>query len=223
MAKSARQAASAMNPLPDQTHRQSPESHQEELPDVDALAAAKRKAGQLAGDLRKDYPILKPYLVLTMKGAYVEADSSVSTMLEKAPGLFDDNAFKTAALAHLQKEPPLELQEKGNEKKLERWKDTADRKFREIALGLRLLPDALFEIRFGHLDYGEIQRMQKDERVDAVRTPQTSASIRIVIGSVVDFVPGDVAPKSVDQSGKERGSMLSHGQRGRFLQNEPGE
>lgn len=214
MAQSARQAASFMSQLPDQIHRQSPESIQGDLPDVDALAAAKRKAGQLAGDLRKDYPILKPYLALTMKGAYVEADSSVSTMLEKAPGLFDDNPSKTAALVHLQKEPPLELQEKGNEKKLERWKDAADRKFREIACGLRVLPDSLFEIRFGHLDYGEIRRMQKDERVDAVRTPQTGASIRIVLGSVVDFVSG--------MGEKEARSALSHRQSNEPLQNGPG-
>ena len=121
-----------------------------------------------------------------MKGAYVEADSSLISILEKVPGLFDDNPSKTAALAHLKSEPPLELQEKGNEKKLERWKDNADHKFRELACGLRLLPDALFEIRFGHLDYEDIRRMQKDARVDATRTPQTGASIRIVLGRVVE-------------------------------------
>lgn len=211
-----------MSPLPDLIHRQSPEFNQDELPNVDALAAAKNKAVQLTGDLRKDYPILKPYLVLTMKGAYVEADSSLSTILEKVPGLFHDNPSKTAALAHLQREPPMELQEKGNEKKLERWKDNADRKFRELACGLRVLPDSLFEIRFGRLDYGEIQRMQKDERVDATRTPQTSASIRIVIGSVADYVPGGVAPNSGDQNEKERESVLLPRQNNGHLQNESG-
>jgi hypothetical protein len=74
------------------------------------------------------------------------------------------------------------------------------------------LPDALFEIRFGHLNYGQIRRMQKDDRVDATRTPQTSASIRIVLCSVVDFVPGGVVSKSGDRSEKERGSVLSNRQ-----------
>ena len=60
MGHPAKEAASAMSPLPDQIHRQSPESKQGELPDVDALAAAKSKAVQLAGELRKDYPACSP-------------------------------------------------------------------------------------------------------------------------------------------------------------------
>jgi len=167
--------------------------------DLDALSVAGGKAAKLAGELRKDYPTPKPYLVLTMKGAFVNADSPLEPILKEVPGLFVSNGSKTAILKHLQKTAPASLQKKGNEDKMKRWVAAWKRKFEELSTGLRLLPDSLFEIRFDHLDYAEIWRMQKDERVDAARTPQTKASIRIVLGSLADFGTDGVAPKKTDR------------------------
>lgn len=158
--------------------------------DLEALRLASGKAAKLAGDLRKEYPTLKPYLVLTIKGAYVNADSPLESMLREVPELFVSNDAKTAILKHLQKTAPAGLLKKGNEDKLKRWVAAWKRKFEELSADLRLVPDSLFEIRFGHLDYEEIWRMQKDEQVDAVRTPRTKASIRIVLGSLADFLCG---------------------------------
>lgn len=159
--------------------------------DFDALSMAVRKAAKLAGELRKDYPTSKPYLVLTIKGAYVNADSPLEPMLREIPGLFVSNDAKTAILKHLQKTAPSGLHKKGDEDKLKRWVAAWKRKFEELSTGLRLVPESLFEIRFDHLDYAEIWRLQKDDRVDAVRTPQTRASIRIVLGSLLDFASKD--------------------------------
>jgi hypothetical protein len=45
------------------------------------------------------------------------------------------------------------------------------------------------ELRFDHLDYALIARLQADELVDRELTPQTRASIRIVLGTLAAFAP----------------------------------
>lgn len=164
-----------MNPEPEPISSREAETTKGESFDLRALASAKCQPAQLAAALGKDYPVLKPYLVLTRKGRFVKADEPLENMLSEAPELFVDDAAKAEILAVLRGKMSKEQQEQ---------------KIRDLAGGLSLWPELLFEIRFGHLDYAEIQRMQMDPRVDAGQTPRSRASIRIVLGSLAEFASG---------------------------------
>ena len=144
--------------------------------DLELLTPVRSRVALVVEELRRDYPALKPYLVLTRKGQFVKADEPLEKMLSEAPELFVDDAAKVEILAVLRGKMSKEQQEQ---------------KIRDLAGGLSLWPELLFEIRFGHLDYAEIERMQMDPRVDAGRTPRSRASIRIVLGSLAEFAFGD--------------------------------
>lgn len=49
---------------------------------------------------------------------------------------------------------------------------------------IEILETSNIELRFGELDYALIAKLQKDHRVDQRQTPQTGASIKIVLGTV---------------------------------------
>ncbi len=155
--------------------------------------AAIEKAEELAKRLRADYPLSKPYLVIAIKGECVKHDTLIHEQLETAPSIFVDNATKIEVQKHLRSTPPLELSKKENESRFKQYKDARDKRLTKLLADLKYKPDALFEIRVGNLHYEEIWRMQKDPKVDASRTPQTKASIRIVLGSLDDFLLNKIA------------------------------
>lgn len=115
-------------------------------------------------------------------------ETSVIVKLEKAPRIFIDNPSKRAVQKHLQTTPPSELHRKENESRLKQWEKAHKKRLTELSDGLRFKSEALFEIRFGNLHHEEIWRMQTDPRVDPTRTPQTKASIKIVIGSLAEIL-----------------------------------
>lgn len=53
---------------------------------------------------------------------------------------------------------------------------------------IKILGDIQVELRFHTLNYELIWKLQSDELVDRVLTPQTRASIRIVLGTISHFV-----------------------------------
>ena len=53
---------------------------------------------------------------------------------------------------------------------------------------LSLEPGVFLELRFRKLDYPLIWKLQTDPLVDTNLTPQTQASIRIVLGTLADLV-----------------------------------
>lgn len=166
-------------------HSSSPESaNYPQSLTPDRFHTSCERARELTKGLRVDYPSTKPYLVVAIAGEFVREDTSLIEKLKTTPAVFRDNSSKTAVLKHLRKDLPKELHQKGNETRLKRWKQAWENRLTELSTGLRLKPDALFEIRFGHLHYEEIWKMQTDPRVDRTRTPQSKASIRIVLGSL---------------------------------------
>lgn len=153
--------------------------------------AAAGRANQLTAALRADYPTLEPYLVVTWIGEFVDPKAALRTQWQQASGIFAEDRAKEDVFAHVRKRPPKKLHDWKRKKELKKWWANWEKDF-DLLLGeLRFSGDSLFEIRLGRLHYEEIWRMQADERVDTARTPQSRASIRIVLGTVVQFAAGE--------------------------------
>jgi hypothetical protein len=152
-----------------------------------AVAAAKRRYDRLRQkypDLdQKEYPAWKAYLVLSSPAGQVSVDASPREMLLKFPAVvLIDASIKTKALALVRRLKALEEDsEAGPEIKqlMKQWD--------QVAPQLRYDENCRVEIRFHNLNYETIEKLQVNELVDRTLTPQTKASIRIVLGSLAHF------------------------------------
>lgn len=69
-------------------------------------------------------------------------------------------------------------------------------KLKELAEDLEFDGSVRVELRFHVLDYDLIWKLQSDDLVDRELTPQTRASIRIVLGTLFHFTQGGNTPHS---------------------------
>lgn len=161
-----------MNAIPPQTQdTPCPTADQKILqvdaPSVTQLMTAIELIEPVVRELKRDYPTLMPYAVMTHSGADAAIPDRISSLLQKIPEAFVDHETKKIARALVSKNHPLP---------------------QELIQALKIKPDCCLEIRFQHLDYPQIWRMQTDPRIDLTRTPQTKASIRIVLGVLDQLV-----------------------------------
>ncbi|MEX1116713.1 MAG: hypothetical protein WEB53_15815 [Akkermansiaceae bacterium] len=140
-----------------------------------ALAAAKRRFALL----REKYPSRKGYLVLSLLGEQTGIGSSPKEILKDFPSLIVADAAKLLLVDFLKNEKPKD----GSEAEKKRLKE----QYEQLASELRYNGIGQVEIRFDQLDYELIWQLQADELVDRALTPQTRASIRIVLGTLADF------------------------------------
>jgi len=143
-----------------------------------AVAAAKGRFERI----RTPYPSLEAHLVFSLPTGQAGIDKAPSEMLTEFPSMIVDDDVKNGALNHLGRIKELELRGiTGTE--MEKLKE-------ELA---QLAPDLGYdgacqaEIRFLKLKFDLIWRLQKDELVDRNLTPQTKASIQIVLGTLASF------------------------------------
>ena len=143
-----------------------------------AVTAAKRQFGLI----RKKYPELKAYLVLSLPGGQTGIDSSPAQILKEFPAMVVDDSNKNTALDF---QSSLELLEWKDKKSLEieRLKEQLD----QLAHQLNYDEKCQVEIRFNDLKYDLIWKLQADDLVDLNLTPQSKASIRIVLGTLAQF------------------------------------
>jgi len=144
-----------------------------------AVAAAKDRFSQL----RKKYPAMKAYLVLAIPGKQTGIGSSTQEILRDLPALVVDNPATADIQRHFKSPPPKEA---GGKAKKE-WEDQCDHHVRKLSYDGAVQ----VEIRFDSLNYELIHALQTDELVDRSHTPQTLASIRIVLGMLADLIPKD--------------------------------
>lgn len=140
-----------------------------------AVAAAKERFALV----RKKYPSLKGYLVLATPGKQTGIDSSAKEILGYVPALIVDDSAKAAFEKHLKSPPPKDAGEKAKKD----W----DKRSEELVSELKFNGGVRVELRFGNLDYALIADLQADDLVDRELTPQTRASIRIVLGTLAAF------------------------------------
>jgi hypothetical protein len=142
-----------------------------------AVAAAKERFAVI----RMKYPSLKGYLVLSVPGKQAGIGGSVRELLKDLPALIVNDEAKSNLQDHI-KNPP---EKEDSEALRKKWQA----KFDELARDLNYDGSVRVEIRFDDLNYELISHLQSDELVDRELTPQTRASIRIVLGRLSSFLP----------------------------------
>ena len=150
-----------------------------------AVAAAKRQFDLI----RKKYPDLKAYLVMAWRGGQTRIDSSPMQILSDFPAMVVDDSTKTRALT-LQSRLEILKSETARGPEAERAieeKTRREKELDELASHLRYDEKCQVEIRFEDLNYDLIWKLQVDDLVDRDLTPQTRASIRIVLGTLSQF------------------------------------
>jgi hypothetical protein len=149
--------------------------------DYDRFQAAVKAARDRFAMLKAKHPTLKSYLVLAIPGKQTGNGSGAREILDDLPVLIVDDAAKAAFRQHLKSPPPKDAGEKAKKE----WDDRCE----ELVADLNYNGGVRVELRFDHLDYALIARLQYDELVDRELTPQTRASIRIVLGTLAAFAP----------------------------------
>jgi len=147
----------------------------------DQFQAAVKAARERFSKLREIHPTLKGYLVLAIPGKQTGIGSGAKEILGDLPALIVDDAAKAVFQQHLKAPPPKDAGEKAKKE----W----DERCEELVAELHYDGGVRVELRFDNLDYELIARLQSDELVDRELTPQTRASIRIVLGTLVAFAP----------------------------------
>lgn len=128
---------------------------------------------------------MSAYLVLSMPGGQAEIDSSPKQILKKLPDTVVGDGVKTNALALMSHLEMLEFQAvKGPE--MERFTDQLS----QLLPRLKYEGHCQVEIRFTDLNHDLIWKLQQDDLVDRSLTPQTKASIRIVLGTISRLAGG---------------------------------
>jgi hypothetical protein len=152
-----------------------------------AVAGAKRRFDQI----RNKYPDLKARLlngqpasalVLSLPGGQTGIDSSPVDILSKFPAMVVDDSTKASALNLLSRVKILEAQA-ATGPETERLKKQLD----QLAPQLKYDEQCRVEIRFNDLKYDLVWKLQADDLIDRNLTPQTKASIRIVLGTLAQF------------------------------------
>jgi hypothetical protein len=149
--------------------------------DHDQFHAAVKAAHDRFAMLKAKYPTLKGYLVLSIPGKQTGIGSSAKEILGDLPALIVDDGAKATFQQHLKSPPPKDAGEKAKKE----W----DGRYEELVAELKYNGGVRVELRFDNLDYELIAQLQADELVDREITPQTRASIRIVLGTLAAFAP----------------------------------
>ena len=141
----------------------------------EALAAANRHFAKI----RKKYPTLRAYLVLSLRGGQTKLNNELVDSIREFPSLLLDNPAKTKTLELIKKLKPKESTTPEQIQLKAELKDSAN--------DLKFDGSVQVELRFHDLDYDLIWKLQFDELVDRELTPQTRASINIVLGTLNRF------------------------------------
>ncbi len=141
----------------------------------EAVAASK---GVLA-KLQSEYPDMRAYLVLAHRGQQTELTSDPIRILEDCESMMVSDDIKREALRLLSEKRRLESAA-ASEKAIQPVIKALAARGRE----LRFVPEIQIEIRFHVLRYALVWALQSNPLVDRELTPQTRASIRIVLGTL---------------------------------------
>jgi len=153
---------------------------------LSGLETAVEKSTSLFKKLKDKYKSLFGYLVFSYPRGQCELTTDLVKILNSFPKMIADCKQKDKGLQLLQKINDIEAENKkssANAKSIEKLRQQLD----EIANNLEVHEDTFVEIRFKGIDYNMLTELQKDELVSQEHTPQTKASIRIVLGTIKDL------------------------------------
>lgn len=151
------------------------------------LETVVEKSKSLFKKLKDKYTNLSGYLVYSSPYGQCELTASIAEILNHFPEMIIDCKSKEKGLLLLQKINDIEIENKksaGNPKSTEKFITQLD----EIVEDLKVNKDIFVEIRFKDIDFDLIFALQKDDLVSLECTPQTHASIRIVLGTLDELL-----------------------------------
>lgn len=130
-------------------------------------------------ELNAKYSELRAWIVASSPTGQVDLDASIEKIAEEFPAMLIDAEAKTTLLEMIRARPPREAPYEATA----RWRQ----KLMTTAELLEFDGSLQVEIRFHALIYELVAKLQLDPLVDRERTPQTRASIRIVLGTLIGF------------------------------------
>ena len=143
------------------------------------LQKAANAASQHFKLIRQKYPAIKAYLVYSSTAGQAMLGGSPAQILDEFPAMIFDDANKTQALPLLERSKIDSLPSKE--------KMRVNEELAKIGRLFKFDAQSQVELRFSELNYKLIWQLQTDELVDRQLTPQTKASIRIVLGKLAFF------------------------------------
>ncbi len=157
----------------------------------EGLEAAEAASRGILAKLQAEHPDLRAYLVMAHRGRQTELTTNPIVILESCDQMVVDDAAKREALRLLAEMKRLEA--KGaNQKAVHDLSNKLTTRGRE----LRYNSEVQVEIRFHVLRYALVWALQSNPLIDHQLTPQTKASIRIVLGTVGRLSRKDLAQES---------------------------
>jgi len=151
------------------------------------------KAQRIFEEIKKKYKGIKAYLVFSSPLGQCEMTSNMQTILEEYPEMVQDSIHKKKASELIQnirnlKQATDRTFAAKSKSDLNKEMDRTIKELVQISENLGVKDDVFIEIRFSALDYNIIDELRKDSLISLKYTPQTRASIRIVLGKISDFV-----------------------------------
>ena len=146
---------------------------------LEGLESAVAAGKKIFARLKREYPELEAYLVLAHRGQQSDLTTNPILMLENAGQMIADDTAKRDASRLLADMKRLESAG-ANERAIQFVQKALEARGRD----LRFLPEVQIEIRVHTLRYSLVWALQSNPLVDRRLTPQTRASIRIVLGTL---------------------------------------
>lgn len=144
------------------------------------LKIVRERAQARFAAIQSKYPELDGYLVLSSRFGQSELHNSVQKIFVGFNRMFIDSPQKNRTLELCEQRRCLDRDKKNT--------DQIDGENKTLISELEISEETQVEIRFGALKYELVWQLQNDELVDLKLTPQTRASIQIVLGRIVDFL-----------------------------------
>ncbi len=140
-------------------------------------------AERILKEIKREFPGLKPYLVFSTPHGQALVGSSLSGILLEYPAMCMDTpaleeATKLARAMERLKDNPSSSQNPGKDR------IQLERQLTALEHDVVFHDDVQVELRFEALKYEQIFALQQHPLIDRELTPQTHASIRLVLGTL---------------------------------------
>ncbi|HOS45702.1 MAG TPA: hypothetical protein PLQ69_04410 [Paludibacter sp.] len=164
----------------------------EEGMNITELGIATGNANTLFKKIKEKYPNLAGYLVYSSPYGQCNLTTDLFEISKAFPAMIVDSKQKEKAVALVQSIVSMEKEKKDNVNA----KETVTEKIKQLKNDflqmldkVELRDDTFVEIRFDEkkANLSLIDELRKDELVSREHTPQTMASIRIVLGTLRDL------------------------------------
>lgn len=169
------------------------------LMNVEQLRLVVDEAGTITKEIRNNYPKLTCYPVFSYLAGQCDLTADIREILRKFPDMLHDSEEKSDAVTiiHMIAEIEAKLKQANEIKnatirnnKIDSLKSNLQAQIPELNQltdSLDIRGDIFIELRFEKPILEEVFRLQSDPIVSQRYTPQTKASVRIVLGTVADI------------------------------------